>query len=459
MSQVKLGRAVLSALVLALAPGLAEAQDQGPERVAPVYTASEIELVEALHLARAQAFDLDDLPENLCAKVMAAATPESLELALGILEARSVPELADEAPQILSLVQEQLLLAAFAGCRPGLALNARNTYLARLRKEARVQDPEAPVEPAGAEAIMLATGAMGRPEDMQLLFTLAPERPRPGGAFERSLIRLLAAHPESFQRLRDSWLGGGDLRVSACISAVTQLGDPRALAFLEDAMRWSESSRTSAAAAVQALGRSLDPALNESLGLYLVDLLDPRLPTTCRAAAMALGRLGYEPALAPLVGLLEEDDARLREAALFALHRATGLRFGEDSRPWRIWLADEAEWLRTDSTRYFRELAHPDPAKRASALASLAERRTARTKLVARIEPLLVDPEPMVVIAACRALARLDRVEAVRALIETLVTNTKEVDQAAWEALVEITGLSLPSDPRAWRTAVMMVRS
>ena len=65
----------------------------------------------------------------------------------------------------------------------------------------------------------------------------------------------------------------------------------------------------------------------------------------------------------------------------------------------------------------------------------------------------------MVVIAACRALARLDRVEAVRALIETLVTNTKEVDQAAWEALVEITGLSLPSDPRAWRTAVMMVRS
>ena len=55
MSQVKLGRAVLSALVLALAPGLAEAQDQGPERVAPVYTASEIELVEALHLARAQA--------------------------------------------------------------------------------------------------------------------------------------------------------------------------------------------------------------------------------------------------------------------------------------------------------------------------------------------------------------------------------------------------------------------
>jgi len=300
----------------------AQTQGQGPlvEDELPTWTPGEQALIEGLRQVRTEELDLGGLPAELIAVLAerAGTAPELLDLGLEILEGESVPSVDSSSEQHLSLVQEALILEVFAGAREGIAIAARDRYLAQVRKDAWLQDPEAPLDPDGARTALLVSGALGRPQDVALLIDLAPLEPEHGGPFERALTRSLRSDPECFERLRGAWLGGGDEVAAACIAAVGAAGDSRALVFLEDVMRWSELLRPNAAGAVQAIGRGLDAERNESLALYLVDLLDPSQPQVCRAAAQALGSLGAEVAYAPLIDLLEHEDARLREGALWA---------------------------------------------------------------------------------------------------------------------------------------------
>ncbi|MDF1801019.1 MAG: HEAT repeat domain-containing protein [Planctomycetota bacterium] len=449
---------MLVAVLWGGAPTGALGQGQGPlvEEELPTWTAGEQALIEGLRQVRAEALDLDELPAELIADLAgrAAAEPELLDLALVVLETEAVPSATGSADQRMSQVQEAVILEVFASARRSTAVAARDRYLAQVRKNAWLQDPEAPLDPDGARTALLVTGALGRPQDVALMISLAPEEPGRGGPFERALTRSLRSDPECFERLRGAWLGGGDEIAATCIDAVGAAGDSRALVFLEDVMRWSELLRPNAAAAVQAIGRGLDADRNESLALYLVDLLDPSQPQVCRAAAQALGSLGDEHGYAPLIDLLDEEDPRLREGALWALRRATGLGLGAQSHPWRIWLADERSWHAERAGALYTQLKAENPAARVGALSLLAQQRTGRAAIAERILPLLVDPETAVVTAACRALARLDHVEAVGALFDTMDEREDEAGTAAWQALVQITGLNLPADATLWRTAL-----
>ena len=441
----------------------AQTQGQGPlvEDELPTWTPGEQALIEGLRQVRTEELDLGGLPAELIAVLAerAGTAPELLDLGLEILEGESVPSVDSSSEQHLSLVQEALILEVFAGAREGIAIAARDRYLAQVRKDAWLQDPEAPLDPDGARTALLVSGALGRPQDVALLIDLAPLEPEHGGPFERALTRSLRSDPECFERLRGAWLGGGDEVAAACIAAVGAAGDSRALVFLEDVMRWSELLRPNAAGAVQAIGRGLDAERNESLALYLVDLLDPSQPQVCRAAAQALGSLGAEVAYAPLIDLLEHEDARLREGALWALRRATGLGLGAQSRPWRVWLADERTWHAERADALYLQLEDENPAARVGALSLLAQQRTGCGAIAERILPMLVDPDPAVVSAACRALSRLDHVEAIGALFDTMDEREDEAGTAAWQALVAITGLDLPADPSLWRGALATTAS
>ncbi len=68
----------------------------------------------------------------------------------------------------------------------------------------------------------------------------------------------------------------------------------------------------------------------------LIEVLQSRDDELKIAAARALGRRKEAEAIAPLIELLDEDAAELRDAAMAALREISGERFRNEAQ-WRHW--------------------------------------------------------------------------------------------------------------------------
>lgn len=438
------------ALLLAVAPALGATEEAREPSVAA------LDLAAALREVRTEAYDLGQVPAELEGRVVAALEldvdllPETFDA----LAERRLPVVGEHAAQRLSIVQEELLLDALGSLSSGRVADARDAWLDGLREG---EEGAVPLPDGAVDAAVRVTGATGLASELCLLFDLSPEQVRPGGALELALVDLMRADPRSLDRLRDCWFGAGEGRLGVCIAAVTTVGDPRGLAFLEDVARWSEEARPAAIGAVQAIGRGLDPAVNGSLGDLMTDLLLSEDPVTVRAAAQAVAILGHEAAVPGLIELLDLDAelvpeaGRLEDSAHWALRSLTGLGLPPEAGVWRRWHDEERAWLREDAAAHLRTLHGDEPAEVMASLAAFGRHRLGGTTIAPRVAELLDHPEPKVVVQACRLLGGYRDLRTVPALLDLLASMDAQLRDEAWMALTAVTGLALPAEPAAWR--------
>lgn len=70
----------------------------------------------------------------------------------------------------------------------------------------------------------------------------------------------------------------------------------------------------------------------------VLPLLDDASSDVRYKTAWALGTMGNDLAVEPLIGCLQRKDASLRSAAAAALSQLTGEEFGDDHARWKEWL-------------------------------------------------------------------------------------------------------------------------
>ncbi len=253
------------------------------------------------------------------------------ELVAGAL-ADPAGSVAETAELELGRAGSDAALAALVGSA-GLA--ARDDAVAARAAEALGRSPLAP--PADA-----LERALGRSGEARVLALWALERAAREGRWEGS-----AAVARQVERLASGGSRRGDAlgertaaRALACALVLGESGEEAARGRIERALASPAAGLRAAACALAA--EHLAPAAAEALAGRALEDDDWRV----RSAALdALAALARAEGLARLVERLEEraePRPRLRARALALLREVSGLRHGADPRPWRDWLARRA---------------------------------------------------------------------------------------------------------------------
>lgn len=370
-----------------------------------------------------------------------------LPLLFEVLERRNVPALDGGEDQVLSEIQETILLRTFESYD-------RETVLAYLE----------PRLTAGAElrlrhAAILAIGHAGRPNDLMQLFELALptgelalEKPM-AKALERAVTVLVRRVPATIDMLVQLRRITRPELLPRLIEAVGAAGDPRGLAYLADVLYWSEPLALDVLSQVPRLGPSGDVSLDEPLRARLRVFLSSDRPGHGRAAVTALTALGDLESVGTFITLLSSEDGGLRENAHWGLKQLTGLSFSPTPETWSRWHQSELSWMVRARAREFHRLQQGDAAEAADALRAILSHPFARGELCATLPELLKSRHVALRELACRTLGELEVVEATEKLVWTLEDPVAEVRQAAHAALRRLTHLDLPLEPIAWQGA------
>ena len=110
-------------------------------------------------------------------------------------------------------------------------------------------------------------------------------------------------------------------------------------------------------------------------------LLDAPQAALRREAALCAGRLEDAESAPRLVEMLEAGERAERDAALWALRRISALGLPDDTRPWRVWLAEESAWWVERWPDCLATLVDPDRARALAALDEIARHRLHRDDL------------------------------------------------------------------------------
>lgn len=370
-----------------------------------------------------------------------------LPLLFEVLERRNVPALDGGEDQVLSEIQETILLRTFE-------TYDRETVLSYL--EPRLS--------AGAElrlrhAAILAIGHAGRPNDLMQLFELALptgelalEKPM-AKALERAVTVLVQRVPATIDMLVQLRRITRPELLPRLIEAVGAAGDPRGLAYLADVLYWAEPLALDVLSQVPRLGPSGDVSLDEPLRARLRVFLSSDRPGHGRAAITALTALGDLESIGAFIALLSSEDRGLRENAHWGLKELTGLSFSATPETWSRWHQSELSWMVRARAREFHRLQQGDAAEAADALRTILSHPFARGELCATLPELLKSRHVSLRELACRTLGELEVVEATEKLVWTLEDPVVEVRQAAHAALRRLTRLDLPLEPVAWQGA------
>jgi hypothetical protein len=364
-----------------------------------------------------------------------------------VLARRSVPDLAGGPAQILSEIQENVVLLALAQLEREPVLGHATAIVA--------------LEPSLATraAALAGIGAVGRANDLLQLFelALAGEEAQPEERLERALRRavasVLARDPRALEQLTTLRRVTRPELLPALVEAVGASGNPSGLAYLSEIAYWHEGLVLDVMSQVPLLGPSGDEAIDGAIRVRLRPYLDEARPGPCRAAILALTALGDTDSLAALIELLESENAGLRHNAHWALKKLTGLTLASDAAAWSRWHQGELFWLLRSKPREFQRLRDDQPAVVADALREVLVHPLARAELAAALPDLLKSRAPAIRVLACRTLAELDTQVAVEKLVWALEDPVAEVSQAAHAALRKLTRLDLPNESLAWQSA------
>lgn len=269
------------------------------------------------------------------------------ELVAGAL-ADPAGSVAETAELELGRAGSEAALDALVG-RAGLA--ARDDAVAARAAEALGRSPLAP--PADALERALERAGEARVLALWALERAAREKRWEGSASVARQVERLAS---GGARRGDALGERTAARALACSLALGEGGLEAALGRIERALASPAAGLRAAACALAA--QHLAPATAEALAGRALEDDDWRV----RSAALdALARAG---GLARLVERLEEraePRPRLRARALALLREVSGLRHGADPRPWRDWLARRAEEARTGDPESGAQEARPAP--------------------------------------------------------------------------------------------------
>jgi HEAT repeat protein len=222
--------------------------------------------------------------------------------------------------------------------------------------------------------------------------------------------------------------------------------EPRALPVL------AEAARVHAALAPQAVmlsvrcGPSTDLRLDGEFTAWMLGELPRARHEFARGLLQAIGALDDGDAVPTLIERLEQEDAGLRDAALGALRRMTGLGFPATAELWRAWYAKELRWQERERPRLLAALQEPDPGRVTAALREYGGRRIWRGSLSQDVTRVLERREAGLRRLACEVLAQLGSPSALPVLSKALQDADAAVAEAAWQAMRSLSGMDLPRD-------------
>jgi len=443
------------ALVLAafcLQPG-AHAQDPGDEAAPPKLgnwtwpsTPAHLSIAAALREARRASPGAEQQLQQRIIDLGQDAIAAQLDI---LLRAR-VPETGPkDGPQVLSEAQRGLLLSALA-----------KMPAPSVRKELEARLAQSPDDSTARIGAIHALGVVGEAADLPQLVALAPRKavgeelalPQVAReALRNSVTTLLRRRPQAWPAL-GSAVGAVDLDAArTLLDALGRVRDPRGLKILLEAARANPKLAWKVASLVPACGSALQPETNRECLEWVRSELQNAQPSYVRTLFTAVGTLDDGEWVPTLTEYLEDPDSGVREGALAALRRISGLAYPGDPALWRNWYAIEARWHAEQRPKLVPRLSSIEVPVVLAAVREYSEHRTRRGELAEGLLKVLENRNPEVRSLVISVLARLGSPAACPALLGMLGDGDAKVSEAAWQALRTISGIELPRDPEALR--------
>lgn len=392
----------------------------------------------------------DSPGESELADRIASSGPAAVEAALEILVRARVPEVTvDDAPQILSQPQRDVLLLALSRIPEA---DVRSALELRL---AAATEGDHSVDLAAVHAL----GAVGGARDLQRVAALAPRTPTDPPALTReartavrgACAAILRRDPRAWGELPDVIRTSDEICARALLEALSTGQEPRALPVLAEAARVHAALAPQAVMLAVRCGPSTDLALDAEFTAWMLSELPQARHEYSRGLLQAIGALDDGDAVAILIDRLDHEDAGLRDAALGALRRMTGLGLATAPDVWRAWYAKELRWQERERPRLRNDLQASDPGRVTAALREYRGRRVWRGSLSQDVIRVLERREAGLRRLACDVLAQLGSPSALKALSSALQDADASVAEAAWRAMRTLSGMDLPHEPERVR--------
>ena len=381
--------------------------------------------------------------EEAIVKRMLPAVEQELPEVFVILATREVPALNEhEEPQRLSDPQTELLTAA-------VALLDRTTVLEHL------DDFLVDSKNSRARALEIEiVGSVGRAEDAARVIkaALPPGEARLDSWVEKKLRSALSKLMGRDERTYANLLAGlrqipdAVLRVS--IFAVGDAGDPRGMELLEAIASWKPGLALQAISQVRRIGASPSEHLNRSMIDTVHRFFDRDRPDRCQTVVLALGELEDLDSIPLMLELLENGTPAVRQSAVWALQRISGMAFGENLGLWSRWYQNEQDWNLEHRMQAFDDLRSSNPSRATGALKEIARHRLHRHALALELADAFSHLAPDLQPFACKVLGQLGSRRALSVLLQALGEDEGVLADAAHDAILRITSVDHRQRPQ-----------
>ncbi|HEX6883336.1 MAG TPA: HEAT repeat domain-containing protein [Planctomycetota bacterium] len=204
--------------------------------------------------------------------------------------------------------------------------------------------------------------------------------------------------------------------------------------------------------ALAALGERYPWSAGATVSKRLLAALGQEESDLRATAARALGRTRDPAAVPALIECLTVPS--LERTAEWALREITAQPGLAGAEAWRAWSAAESAWWRGEGERALAQLQPRSGGSIAAALRTLMAHPAGRDRTARALGPVLGELEPELAVLACQVLARLQARLAVPDLVALLSSSDARVREAAGAALRQLTGATLPAEPRLWEEHV-----
>jgi HEAT repeat protein len=339
-----------------------------------------------------------------------------------------------DAPQLLSVPQRALVLDTIARL-PATTI--------RTQLEERLAS--APTDATRMAAISVL-GAIGNEGDIERMGQLAPldesgeltSASRP--VLREAWARVIRRTPRSYDFVASGLHEMPPALTQEMLEALSDVGDGRALAIFFQAARSRPAQARTAVALVPLLSPSSDVSVSLEFAAWLRGQIDPARTEWTRAVFNALGTLDEGNAVMEILPSLESEELPVRESALAALRKISGLALPCDKKRWQSWYGEEIRWLGDARALRAQRLQERRAADVVGLLREYGQHRLFKSDLAADLAPFLDHPDPAVRALTCETLGRIGSQAALRNILPLLDDSAPTVSAAARSALAAILG-------------------